>query len=132
MLFKEADMNNTNIKKFLLGSILVGGLTSGLSGCTTKEQDNDDNNQEKTEVVSTKPQNDPHGNVALFEQSRSEIKFALALVENYYPHVYWCGEAWTTGHGLTVLYNANGTCNKVTKKPRFQHLKNLINSKVAI
>lgn len=116
-------MNKTNIKKFLLGSILVGGLTSGLSGCATKEQDNDDDNQEKTEVVSTKPQNDPHGNVALFEQSRSEIKFALAFVENYYPHIYWCGEAWTAGHGLTILYNADGTYKKVTQNTKVPTLE---------
>ena len=39
----------------------------------------------------------------------------MAFVENYYPYIYWCGEAWTAGHGLTILYNADGTYKKVNK-----------------
>ncbi len=108
-------MKDTKLRNFLLGSILVGGLATGVAGCSQKGQDKDDDDKVKTEVGSAKPQEDTYGNVALFESSRSDIKFALAFVENYYPYIYWCGEAWTTGHGLTVLYNANGTYNKVTR-----------------
>ncbi len=108
-------MKDTKLRNFLLGAILVGGLATGVSGCSTKGQDKDDDNRVKTEVGSAKPQEDTYGNVALFKSCRSDIKFALAFVENYHPYIYWCGEAWTTGHGLTVLYNANGTYNKVTR-----------------
>ncbi|MFQ6777783.1 MAG: glycoside hydrolase family protein [Alphaproteobacteria bacterium] len=104
-------MKDTRLQKFLLGSILVGGLAMGTAGCSHKQHDKDDNNKTKTEI----PQQDKYGNVALFESSRSDIKFALAFVENYYPYIYWCGEAWTTGYGLTILYNPNGTYNKVTE-----------------
>lgn len=110
-------MKDAKLKSFLLGSVMVGGLAVGATGCSQQEQDNDDS-KVKTEVGSAKPQEDTYGNVALFEDSRSDIKFALAFVENYYPYIYWCGEAWTTGYGLTVLYNANGTYNRVTKNTK--------------
>lgn len=57
-------------------------------------------------------------NVELFEKTRSKMKFSLAFGENYYPYVYFCGKAWTTGHGLTVLYGADGTAKKVTKNTK--------------
>ncbi|MFQ6739642.1 MAG: glycoside hydrolase family protein [Alphaproteobacteria bacterium] len=116
-------MKDTKLRNFLLGSILVGGLATGVAGCSQKGQGKDDNNTIKTEAGSAKPQKDTYGNVALFENSRSDIKFALAFVENYYPYIYWCGEAWTTGHGLTVLYNSNGTYNKVTKNTKVPTLE---------
>lgn len=116
-------MKDTKLRNFLLGSILVGGLATGVAGCSQKGQDKDDDDKVKTEVGSAKPQEDTYGNVALFESSRSDIKFALAFVENYYPYIYWCGETWTTGHGLTVLYNANGTYNKVTRNTQVPTLE---------
>lgn len=112
---KGDEMKNTKLKEFLLGSIIVGGLAVGTPSCSHKERDNDDDNKAKTEVGTSKPQQDDYGNVALFEASRSDIKFALAFVENYYPYIYWCGEAWTTGYGTTILYNPNGTYTKVNQ-----------------
>lgn len=116
-------MKDTKLRNFLLGSILVGGLATGVSGCSTKGQDKDDDRKPNTEVKSSDQQEDTYGNVELFEKSRSDIKFALAFVENYYPYIYWCGEAWTTGHGLTILYNANGTYNKVTRDTKVPTLE---------
>lgn len=101
-------MDNKTLKlNILLGSMLAGGVVAGCADKQDKEENT--NEQKQQETIS-----DPYGNVKLFEDSRSEIKFALAFVENYYPYIYWCGEAWTAGHGLTVLYNANGTSKKVT------------------
>ena len=102
-------MKNFNVRDFLLGAALVGGLSLGLKHCGTGDKD------AKEPADSTEKRiTDPYGNIELFENSRSDIKFALAFVENYYPYIYWCGEAWTTGHGLTVLYNADGTHTAVT------------------
>ena len=81
-------MKDTKLRNFLLGSILVGGLATGVAGRSQKGQDKDDYDKVKTEVGSAKPQEDTYGNVALFESSRSDIKFALAFVENYYPYIY--------------------------------------------
>ena len=66
---------------------------------------------------------DPYGNIALFEKTRNKTKFALSFVENYYPYVYWCGEAWTTGDGLTVLYEADGSSAVVTPDTKVPTLK---------
>lgn len=65
-----------------------------------------------------KNEKDPYGNIALFEKTRSKIKFALSFVENHHDYVYWCGKAWTTGDGLTIEYNADGTYRKVTKNSK--------------
>ena len=102
------DMDNKTLKlNILLGSMLAGGV---VAGCADK-QDKEENTNEQTQQETI---SDPYGNVKLFEDSRSEIKFALAFVENYYEYIYWCGEAWTAGHGLTILYNKDGTSKKVT------------------
>lgn len=116
-------MNNTKLKKFLFGSALVGSLAIGAHACSQKENDKDDKPKTEKKANSSKPPKDEYGNVELFESSRSDIKFALTFVENYYPYVYYCGEAWTTGHGLTVLYNADGTSVKVTKNTRVPTLE---------
>jgi len=96
-------------QQIILGTMLLGSLVA----CSPRE-DNGDQDEEQQSTEST-VQNDQYGNIALFEASRSKIKFALAFVENYYPYIYWCGEAWTTGHGLTILYNADGSSKKVTQ-----------------
>ncbi len=101
-------MSDKTLRNVLFGMLMTGGVA--LTGCSDRTED--DAQQPQTEQQTTK---DPYGNVALFEASRSKIKFALAFVENYYPYIYWCGEAWTTGHGLTILYNADGSSQKVTQ-----------------
>ncbi|MBR3148039.1 MAG: hypothetical protein IKF41_01680 [Alphaproteobacteria bacterium] len=116
-------MKDTKVRNFLLGSILVGGLAAGVRGCSPKQDNNDDASKAKTELPAPEPKNDKFGNIALFESLRSDIKFALAFVENYYPYVYWCGEAWTTAYGLTVLYAPNGTCKKVTENTNVPTIK---------
>jgi tetratricopeptide (TPR) repeat protein len=93
----------------------IAGLSLGSVSCSSDKENQDDSQGTKTEVQVSDADKVVQDNVALFEASRSDIKFALAFVENYYPYIYWCGEAWTTGHGLTVLYNADGTYKKVTK-----------------
>lgn len=112
------------LEKFLLGTMLVGGLTFGASSCSSKNKESKDKEEPKTEASAEVKVSDyatiSEYNEALFESCRSDIKFALAFAENYYPFIYWCGEAWTTGHGLTILYNADGTYVKVkqdTKVP---------------
>ena len=84
-----------NYKNVVTYTMLTGGIATGMFGCQEKK--------------------DTCDNAQLFEKCRSDVKFSLAFVENYYDHVYWCGEAWTTGHGLTILYNADGTYTLVTK-----------------
>lgn len=93
--------------------IAAGGLA--VQGCSPKESETQDEQKPQTEVVTPQvtPVDDPYGNVVLFEATRSKIKFALAFCENYYEYVYFCGEAWTAGHGLTILYNADGSYTKV-------------------
>lgn len=112
-------MKPDKLKRFLLGTALVGGLSTGVYYASQQENDQDDNDpKRKKEVTTSKPPKqaaDPYGNVALFESLRSEIKFALAFVENYYPYTYYCGKAWTTGHGLTVLYSPSGKYTRVTQ-----------------
>lgn len=110
-------MQNIKLKHFILGTILAGGITLGISSCSEKEEDE---KQPNTEVKSPIKKQDKYDNIALFERSRSEIKFALAFVENYHEYIYWCGKSWTAGHGLTILYNKDGTSvdvNKNTKVP---------------
>jgi GH24 family phage-related lysozyme (muramidase) len=111
-------MSDKTLRNVLFGMLMTSGVA--LTGCSdrTEGNENDGAQQPQTEQQATpqrQVQNDPYGNVALFEASRSKIKFALAFVENYYPYIYWCGEAWTTGHGLTILYNADGSSKKVTQ-----------------
>jgi len=102
-----------SVKKFIFGASLVG-MSMGAASCS-KDKEPKDAEKPQTEVEIDQTQCDPYGNVALFESCRSKIKFALSFVENHYDFVYWCGEAWTTGDGLTILYNADGTYNKVTQ-----------------
>lgn len=106
-------MKSKKVQKILLGSVLVGGLVAGTAGCS-KDKKNKDKEQAKTEIAKSAKEM----NAELFEKSRSDIKFALAFVENYYPYTYFCGEAWTTGHGLTILYNKDGSYKKVTSKTK--------------
>lgn len=107
------------LEKFLLGTMLVSGLTLGAAGCSSK---NKDSKEDKTETEAKNKEikvsdyaTVAEYNAALFESCRSDIKFALAFVENYYPYNYWDGKRWTTGHGLTVLYNSDGTLINVAK-----------------
>lgn len=103
----------SKLKKLLLGTALVGTMATGLSECehTDSDENNTDRKPKKTQV-----KQDLNDNAALFESSRSQIKFSLTFVENYYPYIYFCGRAWTTGAGLTVLYKPNGTYTQVTQK----------------
>ncbi len=111
----------TDVKKFLLGSMLVSGLALGGAGCKNREQNKDDKEETKTENMlqdTNTAKNDPYGNVALFEESCSKIKFALALVENYYPYTYNDDSGkgtWTTGEGITKLYDEHGKAKPVTQ-----------------
>lgn len=115
-------MKTGKIKDFVLGGTLLGGLIIG-GAAITKHSNKKAHGKEKpkTEVVKqtatlSMPKvtpNDPYGNVALFEASRSKIKFALAFVENYYPYIYSDGKYWTTGHGLRFLYGSNGKAKEV-------------------
>ena len=110
------------LEKFLLGTMLVGGLTFGASSFSSKNKDSKDKEEPKTEASAEVKVSDyatiSEYNEALFESCRSDIKFALAFVENYYPYIYWDGIRWTTGHGLTILYNADGTHIDVTKNTK--------------
>lgn len=106
-------MKSKKVQKILLGSVLVGGLVAGTAGCSKDKKDKD-KEQAKTEIAKSAKEM----NAELFEKSRSDIKFALAFVENYYPYTYFCGEAWTTGHGLTILYNPDGSYKKVTNRTK--------------
>ena len=98
-----------DVRNFLFGTILVGGLVTGAAACSQKG--------DKKQTEFDKTQDGSRDNVAVFEASRSKIKFALALVENYYPYVYNDNAGrgtWTTGEGLTKLYDVNGNAVKVT------------------
>ena len=116
-------MSKSKWNNFLWGTVLVGGLISAKACGTDNSQNQDDDEQPKIEIQ-TQPEardsvqitesEDKYGNVALFERTRSKMKFALAFVENYYPYIYWCGKKWTTGHGLTILYDANGSSREVS------------------
>lgn len=100
------------IQKILAGAMLVGGLAA----CSSPKDDGQDEKQPTTGVAMQNP--DPYGNIALFEASRSKIKFALVFCENYFPYIYNDNAGhgtWTTGHGLTKLYNADGTFRKVKR-----------------
>lgn len=117
-------MNKSNLKKFMLGTVIVGGMMTALLHRDHQPSDEgDDQAPPKKEIAPTKtPATDPYNNVALFNASRSHIKFALTFVENYYEYVYFCGKAWTTGSGLTILYNADGTSRKVTPKTKVPNI----------
>ncbi len=123
-------MNKTKIKNFILGTTLIGGMVNFgagvIRGTRDKDKDKDDNNTEIPPIQSTDTAsnnmnynvNDPYGNVALFESARSKIKFALAFVEGFSSTAYTDkkeGGTWTVGHGLTILYNDDGTHTRVTK-----------------
>ena len=101
-------MKKINWKKVFWGTVFAGGIVAG--PCLYRLIKDANRDAASSELITS----DPYGNVALFEKNRSKIKFALSFVENYYPYVYWCGEAWTTGDGLTVLYDDNGKKTFVT------------------
>lgn len=110
-----------NLKNILFGTALAGGLVFSAPACSSMNKEEKESDKQKTEAETTPVSQDTTvsgHNVALFDSCRSDIKFALALCENYYPYIYWCGEAWTAGSGLTVLYNADGTCTKVNKNTK--------------
>ena len=105
-------------KKFLFGAVLVGGLATGVKDCSPDNENQNDDQDTKTTTITSDKNHDPYGNIALFELTRSKIKFALNFVENYYEYTYFCGKAWTTGAGLTTLYKPNGKSTKVTKNTK--------------
>ncbi len=110
-------MDNQKTKKILWGTVLTGMLM-GAPSCSTGERDSESDDVSQTELVitGTDKRSVEKYNTELFESLRSKIKFGLAFVENYYPYIYDDGGGTlTTGHGLTVLYEPNGTCKKVTK-----------------
>ena len=121
-------MNKSKIRDFLLGTVLFGGMIAGGVGVHNNSKNKEKTKEKpKTETVSENNNvqvadtvkydaNDPYGNIALFEASRSKIKFALAFVENYAPAAYNDGTGkWTVGYGLTILYNADGSSRPVKK-----------------
>ena len=117
-------MAKNKVKKFLLGGILLGSVAGGMTNCSADDNDQTtDSDTTKTEITPTKENEDTYGNIALFERTRSKIKFAMTFVENCYEYTYFCGEAWTTGSGLTILYNQEGTSKEVTKKTKPVTLK---------
>lgn len=110
-------MEKTKLKKLLWGGIMTGMLM-GVPSCSTRDSESDDSEDDRTELVitGTDKSSVEKYNTELFESLRSKIKFGLAFVENYYPYIYKDGGGTlTTGHGLTVLYEPNGTYKKVTK-----------------
>lgn len=119
-------MATSKFKRLILGTTLAGGLiasgTALFRGGHDKDKD-EDKEEEKTEIVSTPEtqqhdENDPYGNVALFNANRSKIKFALAFVEGFAPTAYQDKNengTWTVGHGLTILYNDDGSHSRVNK-----------------
>jgi GH24 family phage-related lysozyme (muramidase) len=93
-------------QKILISAMLLGSLVA----CSPREDNGDqDEEQPTTEVPAQDPvvQNDPYGNIALFEASRRKIKFSLAFVENFYDYTFYCGK-WAKGYGITVVYDENG------------------------
>lgn len=108
-------MKNVNVRNFLVGAALVGGMSLGVAGCAGKNDKKSEKEGKKIENVQSVELSIPEKNEQLFESCRSEIKFALCFVENDFPYVYFCGKAWTTGGGLTVLYDKNGNSTKVTR-----------------
>lgn len=110
-----------NVKnKFLISLATV--MTAGALTSCHRDDDKSENDKKpvKTEQIAMDVKD---CNTVLFEQTRSKTKFALAFVENYYPYIFWDGKRWTTGHGLTILYNADGTScavNKSTKVPTLE------------
>lgn len=111
-------MSEKTLKNLFYGTVFSGLMFAGTACSNNEQESNSSENTTKTETTTQNNENDKYGNVALFEKLRSKNKFALSLVENYYPYVYFCGKAWTTGDGLTILYNADGTSEKVTEKTR--------------
>ncbi|MBQ2844679.1 MAG: hypothetical protein IJE79_01525 [Alphaproteobacteria bacterium] len=110
-------MEKTKLKKLLWGGIMTGMLM-GAPSCSTRDSESDDSEDDRTELVltGTDKSSVEKYNTELFESLRSKIKFGLAFVENYYPYIYKDGGGTlTTGHGLTILYEPNGTYKKVTK-----------------
>ena len=100
-------MHTNKVKLFSLATAVAAG-----TAFTSCKKDNQSDDKSVTQTVETPKQHEAsvaEKNTALFEASRSKIKFSLAFVENYYPFIYWDGKKWTTGHGLTVLYNADGS-----------------------
>ena len=126
-------MTDTRLRNFLFGTVLAGGLATGAASCNHKDVKEPEPEEPKTEIrkdtvqaqdtvrVQIMPEinsDDPYGNIALFKATYSKIKFALALVENYYPYTYNDNKGkgtWTTGEGLTHLRDANGKVTKVTE-----------------
>ena len=109
---------NEKLNKLLFGAGVLGSLALGASSCSSNKSD--DKEEAKTEVKAKEIKNDPYGNVALFEECKEDIIFALFFVENFYQYTYndGCGN-WTVADGLTVLYNEDGTSfTKVTKNTK--------------
>lgn len=114
---KGFNMEKTKLKKLLWGGIMTGMLM-GVPSCSTRDSESDDSEDDRTELVitGTDKSSVEKYNTELFESLRSKIKFGLAFVENYYPYIYKDGGGTlTTGHGLTILYEPNGTYKQVTK-----------------
>lgn len=112
---KGLNMEKTKLKKLLWGSVMTGMLM-GAPSCSSRDSESDDSEDAQTELVIPRSNETIREyNNELFNKTRSKIKFSLAFVENYYPHIYTDGKVWTTGHGLTVLYQRDGTSLSVTK-----------------
>ena len=100
-----------NLKNILFGTALAGGLVFGAPACSSMNKEEKESNKQKTEAEATPVSQDTTvsgHNVALFDSCRSDIKFALALCENYYPYIYWMPNPT---HGVlrfrTLLQNRN-------------------------
>ncbi|MFQ6703807.1 MAG: glycoside hydrolase family protein [Alphaproteobacteria bacterium] len=117
-------MQKNKVKKFLIGSALVSGLLFGTHLFVKNKEDQDDKKRDKIENVKSNTSRAAKHNKELFEKCRSKVKMSLIFVENDYAYVYFCGKAWTTGGGLTVLYNADGTYKSVTKKTKVPSVEN--------
>lgn len=117
-------MQKNKAKKFLIGSALVSGLLFGAHLFVKNKDDQDDKKRDKIENVKFNTSRASKHNKELFEKCRSKVKMSLIFVENDYAYVYFCGKAWTTGGGLTVLYNADGTYKRVTKNTKVPSVEN--------
>ena len=106
------------LKNIFYGTVIAGLGMTNMSACASKDKEPKEDEKQTTEVPTTTIENVANCNEALFESCRNDIKFALAFVENHYDYIYWCGEAWTTADGLTILYNADGTYTSVTQNTK--------------
>ena len=99
-----------NKKLFILGSAFA--LAACKHSPKPAQVETEEKKTDSVELVVNVAPKDTYGNIALFEANRSKIKYCIAFVENFAPEAYYCGKDWTVGHGLTILYSADGKSSR--------------------